>query len=76
MSKELPEYFQKGNERNEIFEAMLEETDEAIIALAAEMGVPVETISPTKLKNKEATIQYLIKGGCPNCGKKKKEAGG
>ena len=60
-------------ENKEIFELMKNQPDEEIIALAKEMEIPLEYSdeSKTKLKDKEASIRFLIQGGCPNCGKKK-----
>jgi hypothetical protein len=56
-------------EKQELLDAMREKSDAEILALAKEMELPIENIDG-KIKDREAAIRFLIKGGCPNCGKK------
>lgn len=56
----------------ELMQVMNTLSDKEIIALAAELEQPVETTSDNKLKNRNQTIEHLVKGGCYGCGKSKK----
>lgn len=58
-------------ENKMIFNIMMQQEDKEIIALAEEMKINVDKTSDGNLKDKAGTINFLIKGGCPNCGKKK-----
>lgn len=55
------------SEKRELMSVMNELSEEEITELAGEMGLPV--IRTNDIFDKEKTINYLINGGCPGCGK-------